>query len=63
MTDKYRFVKDMDTLYIPYKNGEQIFGKGIHIHYNWYSRSNYYEVDGINFKHLNDAKAYIKENY
>ncbi len=63
MADKYTFKKATETLYIPYKNGEQIDGRGIHIYYNWYSHSNYYVVDCRTFNYLKDAKAYIKENY
>ena len=62
MKTKYTFVK-YETIYIPFKNGDQIEGHGIHIFYNWYSHSNYYEVDGIKFNYLKDAKEYIKEHY
>jgi len=35
----------------------------IHTYYNWYDHSNYYEVDGKNFKYLKDAKEYCKANH
>ena len=63
MANKYTFKKAMETLYIPYKDGEQIYGRGIEIRYNWYSHSNYYVVDGKQFHYLKDAKEYIKANY
>ncbi len=62
MADNYTFFKT-GTLYIPYKNNEQISGHGISIVYNWFTHKNCYKVDQKVFTYLKDAKQYIRDNY